>query len=107
MVEARKEIAMSDLQRGMRNFKAARVAGSNPAREKNDEATGIVSVAQSGSASQRRRGESQAVPQLDLTARRDAHPSYDRWLRSGFAGTHQDFLDFICWVPGEIPGWEA
>jgi hypothetical protein len=30
---------------------------------------------------------------------------YERWHADGFAGTWLDFLDFISWVPGEIPQW--
>ena len=30
---------------------------------------------------------------------------YERWRDDYFAGTWLDFLDFISWVPGEIPAW--
>lgn len=47
----------------------------------------------------RRKRES---PQLAFGFARPPTP-YERWHEAGYAGTWLDYLDFICWVPGETP----
>ena len=29
--------------------------------------------------------------------------AFAAWHADGFAGTHLDFLDWVNWVPGEVP----